>query len=266
MNYLKIFFLALVLAAILMLALKMNSPVFVMIVFFLPASFLASLSAGAQSFTLARLPFLFSGGAVFFLLLFRDNLSDGALAALGASAFFLVLLTTNYFAILYKALPNIAGEEYEKFALKYETGRSFALVFLFLAAFIWYADAFVIYSFFGYPFYSVLLVIFSVTFLLSSFALRVYAALRKENKNSQLPAIYSWVIGLIIVQVSWVIGFWPFGYLTAAFIITIIYYIIVVLFGEYFFGRKNALSAVKEFLFALAIIAIIFYFTRWFPV
>lgn len=261
----KIFFLTVLLAAILALALKMNSPVFVMIILFLPASFLASLSVGAQSFTLARLPFLFSGGLVFFLLLFRNNLSDGALVALSAPAFFLVFSTVNYFAVLYKKLPNIASEEYEKFALKYEAGRNLAFVFLFLAAFVWYADAFAIYSLFGRPFYSALLIIFFATFLLASFALRVYAAPRKENKNLQLPAIYSWAIGLVIVQASWIIGFWPFGYLTAAFIITIIYYVIVALLKEYFFGKKEALSAVKEFLFGLAIIIAVFYFTRWFP-
>lgn len=261
----KIFFLTILLEAILMLALKMNSPVFVILFLFLPAAFLASLSAGGQSFTLARLPFFFSAGIVFFLLLFRNNLSDGLFAAISAFFFFLVFSATGYFAVLYKALPNITGEEYEKFSLKYEIGRNFIFTFLFFAAFVWYANAFAVYSLFGYPFYSALLVIFFITFLLASFALRVCAALRRGAKNSSLSAIYSWAIGLVVVQLSWIIGFWPFGYLTAALIITIIYYVVISSLREYFFGKAEMAGAIKEFLFGVAIVAVIFYFTRWLP-
>ncbi len=262
----KIFFLTVLLAAILTLALKMNSPIFVMAIFFVPVSFLASLSVGFQSFTLARIPFLFLNGVIFFLLFFKNNLSDGLLVSLGAAAVFLVFLATNYFAVIYKALPNIASEEYESFSLKYAASRDIVSAFLFLSAFVWYVNAFAVYSIFGYPFSLALLVIFSITFLLTSFAVRVYAAPQKEKKNPALPAIYSWVIGLITVQASWVIGFWPFGYLTAAFIITIIYYVTLASVKEYFFGKMEVRRMAKEFLFGLAIIAVIFYFTRWLPV
>lgn len=261
----KIFFLTVLLAAILILALKMNSPIFVMAILFLPVSFLASLSAGFQSFTLAMLPFLFLNGVVFFLLFFKNNLSDGLLVSLSAVVVFLVFLATNYFASLYKALPNISNEEYENFSLKYETSRNLVFVFLFWAAFAWYVNAFAIYSIFGYPSYLLLLIIFFITFLLTSFAIRVYAAPRKENKNLQPPAIYSWAIGLVMVQMSWIIGFWPFGYLTAAFIITIIYYVTLAAVKEYFFGKMEARRVAKELLFGLAVIVVIFYFTRWLP-
>ncbi len=261
----KILFLTVLLAAILTLALKMNSPIFVMVFLFLPVSFLVSLSVGSQSFTLARLPFVFLNGVVFFLLFFKNNLPDQILVLFSAVAFFLVFLMTGYFTNLYKALPNIAGEDYEKNFLKYETSCNFLFTFLFLAAFAWCVNAFVIYSVFGYPFYLVLVIIFFVTFLLTSFAARVYAAPRKEKRSSTLPAIYSWVISLIIVQVSWIIGFWPFGYLTAAFIITIIYYIILSAVKEYFFGEKNARRVAKDFLFALAVVIVVFYFMRWLP-
>lgn len=253
------------LAAILSVALKMNSPIFVMAVFFLPMSFLASLSVGSQSFTLARLPFLFLNGVIFFLLFFSNNLSDDLLVLYSAISIFLVFWATNYFASLYKALPNIASEEYEDFSLKYAISRDFVFVFLFFAAFAWYVNAFVIYSIFGYAFYLALLIIFFITFLLTSFAVRVYAAAHKEKKNSALPAIYSWVIGLVIVQASWVIGFWPFGYLTAAFIITIIYYVTLAAVKEYFFGKMETGRMIKELLFGLAVVAAIFYFTRWLP-
>lgn len=261
----KIFFLSILLAVILSLALKMNSPVFVMAVFFLPASFLASLSVGSQSFTLARLPFLFLNGVVIFFLFFKYNLSDAEIVFISLFAFILVFLATNYFASHYKALPNISGEEQETFVLKYEASRDVIFAFLFLTAFIWYVNAFVFYSIFGYPFFLALLIIFFVTFLLTSFAVRVYAAPRKDNKNSALPAIYSWVIGLVMVQASWVVGFWPFGYLTAAVIITIIYYVTLVSVKEYFFGRMETQRVVKEFLFGMAVVIVIFYFTEWLP-
>lgn len=254
-----------VLTAILALAVKMNSPVFAMALLFLPVSFLASLSIGAQSFTLMRLPFIFLNGIVFFLFLFRDNLSDAQAVSFGAIVFYLIFLAMGHFTFLYKALPNIASDEYENFALKYALRRDVVFVFLFLAAFAWYIDAFVLYSIFSYPFYSVLLIIFFITFLLTLFAVRIYAAPGKENKNSRLPAIYIWAISLIIIQASWIIGFWPFGYLTAALIIIIIYYITLSVVKEYFFGKMTPAKMVKEFLFGLLIVAMVFYFTRWLP-
>lgn len=261
----KIFFLTVLLTIILFVALKMNSPVFVMAIFFLPVSFLASLSVGLQSFTLARIPFLFLNGVIFFLIFFKNNLSDELLLFVGAAVIFSVFSAVNSFAVFFKALPNITSEEYENFSLKYESRRDIIFIFLFLAAFIWYINAFVAYSIFGYPFYLSLLIIFFITFLLTSFAARVYAAPRKNDKNFALPAIYSWVIGLVIVQASWVIGFWPFGYLTAALIITIIYYVIVAALKESFFGKKETGKMMKEFLFGLAVIIAVFYFTRWLP-
>jgi len=55
------------------------------------------------------------------------------------------------------------------------------------------------------------------------------------------------VVLLVISEISWIVGFWPFGYLTAAFIITIIYYTTVLILKEYLFGRLQKKDAAIKF-------------------
>lgn len=260
----KNIFFSILLAAITALFWITRIPDFFIWLLFFIAAFFMSLSFAQQSFTLARLPFIFLNGIVFFLLLFQNNLANEKKLILAGIAFFLIFRAIGFFAFLFKSLPNIPSEEYEKVTFKYETVRNVIFVFLFLTLFIWYINAFVVYLFYGYPFFSALLIIFFVTFLLTSFVLRVYMVPFRENKKLRFSAIYSWVISLVIVQAGWVIGFWPFGYLTAALILIIIYYMIFVVMKEYFFGELNKINIAKEIFFWLIVVFFVFYFSRWF--
>ncbi|MBU3925236.1 hypothetical protein KKB43_01630 [Patescibacteria group bacterium] len=56
-----------------------------------------------------------------------------------------------------------------------------------------------------------------------------------------------------------------FGYLTAAFIITIIYYTIISILKKYLFGRIQKKDVMIELAFAALIIIIIFNYTKWLP-
>lgn len=266
MNYLiKNIIFSVLLVAIMELFLATDIPDFFIWVLFLAASFLISLSAGGQSFTLARLPFLFFVGCfLFFYLMFGEITGRGFLFIVG-SAFFLILCFNNYFSSLFKILPNIIQEESENFVKKYELARNLILAFLFLTAFVWYADAFIVYSVLGLPFFLALLMIFFSTLFLSSYVFRIYSFTDK-NELSQDFLLYSWILGLAISQISWIVGFWPFGYLTAALVITIIYYTVIAILKEYLFGELQKKQAVGELIFAALILVIIFYFTKWLPV
>lgn len=232
---------------------------------FFTASFFISLSAGAQSFTLARLPFLFIIGGFLFFYLTPGEIIGKRFLLITGSAFFLVLCFSGYFSSLFKTLPNIAEEGSRDFVKKYEMARDFILVFLFMTAFIWYVNAFIIYSILGLPFYVALLAIFFITFFLSSYILKVYSISDKTELNQEL-SLHAWITGLVISQISWMVGFWPLGYLTAAFIITIIYYTIVSIMKKYLFGKIEKKDIIGDLVFAILMIIMIFNYTKWLPI
>lgn len=265
MNYIiKNIFFSVLLVAIIGLFLTTDIPDFLIGALFLGASFFISLSAGVRSFTLARLPFLFIiGWFLFFYLTPNEIIGKGFLFITG-SAFFLVLCLSNYFSLLFKILPNITQESSQGFIKKYEFARNLILALLFLTAFLWYSDAFIIYSVLGLPFFIALLVIFFITFFLSSLILKIYSISDKTELSEGL-ALCAWTSGLVIGQMSWIAGFWPFGYLTAAFIITIIYYTIISILEKYLFGRIQKKDVMIELAFAVLIIIIIFNYTKWLP-
>lgn len=265
MNYIikNIFFSAWLLVIITMF-LVANIPDFAIGVLFIVSGFFISLSAGAQSFTLARLPFLFIAGCfLFFYLTPVEIVGDGFLLVL-AVAFFLVLYFNGLFSLLFKALPNVAEENLADFLKKYELARSLALALLLVTAFLWYTNAFIIYLVLGMPFYIALLVVFFITFLLTSYLLKVYSMSDKIELNEEL-LLYAWTSGLVVSELSWIVGFWPFGYLTAAFIITIIYYTIISILKEYLFGEVRKKDVIGNLIFAILIIIVIFNYTNWLP-
>lgn len=261
----KTIFLTVLLTAILNLALKTDSSYFLVGVLFLVVSFFSSMSVGAQSFMLARLPFLFVNGAILFVLLSQSSISDNLFLEISSMIIFSVFLAMGRFSSLFKMLPNMSREDYGKIAPKYRSRRNIILSFLYVTAFVWYANAFIVYSLWGYSFSAALILVFLVTFLLTSFTMKIYSASGKERKSAAPLPIYSWIIGLVIGQISWVVGFWPFGYLTVAFIITIIYYTTSMILRDYLFRRLEPRSVVRELIFAGLIIIITFYFTNWLP-
>lgn len=264
----KTIFLSLVLLAILALAIKTSAPLIVTGALFLLASFISSLAISAQSFTLSRVPFLFVNGFVFFMAMARasGSVSDDIFLASSFMAIVSVFRAAAFFSFWHKKLPNISQEDYPKFARSYANARNLIFSFLFLTAFIWYADAFIVYSVLGMPFYLALLAIFFVTLNLTSFFLKISQISSPEKKMPFSAFVYSLITGLVISQMSWIVGFWPFGYLTVAFIITIIYYTAATILKEYLFsGKFDRNSAVRELLFAGIIMALIFYFTEWLP-
>lgn len=264
----KTIFLSLLISGILALGLKTGAPLILTGVIFLLASFIFSLAIGAQSFTLSRVPFLFVNGFVFFMAMARGSgsVSDNVFLVSSFAVIAAVFQATAIFSSWHKKLPNVSLEDYPKFARNYASARNLIFSFLFLTAFIWYADAFVVYSVLGMPFFLALLAIFFVTLNLTSFFLKINRISSPEKKIPFSVPVYSLITGLVISQISWIVGFWPLGYLTIALIITIIYYTVVTISKEYLFsGKFDRISAARELLFAGIIMILTFYFTKWLP-
>lgn len=264
----KTFFLSLILTGIIYLALKTSIPLALTGMLFLVVSFLSSLASGAQSFTLSRLSFLFINGFIFFLAVLHGSggLADYLFLILAFIAINAIFGVTSHFSFLHKNLPNITKEDYPQYSKNYFGARNLIFSFLYLTAFIWYANAFIIYSVLGLPFYVSLLIIFFITLNLTSFLFNILRASSGGEKIIFPISMYSWIMGLIVCQISWVVGFWPFGYLTAAFIITIIYYTVAMILKEYIFSSAFTRTFVlREMIFTGVIIVLIFYFTNWLP-
>lgn len=259
----NIFFSAL-LVMIMGLFLKTDFSDFIIGILFFAASFLFALSVARQSFTLARAPVLFINGWFLFFYLTPSEIIGKYFLLITGMVFFMVFCLCDHFSFLFKSLPNITGLNSEKFIKRYAVAKNLILDLLFITAFIWYADAFIIYSNLGYPFYITLLLIFFITFFLSSFILRICSKSEKSELSREL-SLCAWTSGLVIAQVSWVVGFWPFGYLTASFIITIIYYTIMSILKEYLFGTIEKKGIMGELMFAILMILLIFNYTKWLP-
>jgi len=86
-----------------------------------------------------------------------------------------------------------------------------------------------------------------------------------ERRNRRLVLIYSLVLGFCMLEMGWVVNFWPFGYLTSGSILLMFYYILWDLAQNYFsknLSRKTVL--INLFLFIL-ISGMVLYSSRWLP-
>ncbi|KKP58774.1 MAG: hypothetical protein UR60_C0025G0008 [Candidatus Moranbacteria bacterium GW2011_GWF2_34_56] len=85
------------------------------------------------------------------------------------------------------------------------------------------------------------------------------------EENKQKILVYSLVLGFGVLEMGWVINFWPFGYLTTGVILLMFYYIIWDLSQNYF---KNILSVKKvlvNLIFFIIASGVILHSSIWLP-
>ncbi len=85
----------------------------------------------------------------------------------------------------------------------------------------------------------------------------------QENKKKVL--VYSLIIGFGVLEMGWVINFWPFGYLTTGIVLLMFYYIIWDLSQNYF---KNILSVKRvlvNLIFFIIASSVVLYGSIWLP-
>jgi len=86
-----------------------------------------------------------------------------------------------------------------------------------------------------------------------------------ERRKKRIVLIYSLVIGLAMLQMGWIINFWPFGYLTTGFILLMFYYILWDLVQNYFLGNLSKKKVFINLIFFILISAIVLGSSRWLP-
>lgn len=141
-----------------------------------------------------------------------------------------------------------------------ETAKSVIAMSIMAVIFLFFSSTYGIYLNFDIPSW----------FLMSFYFLNVtvisyqyFLLTGEENKKKVL--VYSLILGFCVLEMGWVINFWPFGYLTTGIVLLMFYYIIWDLSKNYF---KNILS-VKKVLVNLMIFmlmsGIVLYSSIWLP-
>lgn len=129
----------------------------------------------------------------------------------------------------------------------------------FFTIFLWYSLIFYFYLYFGWPKWAVILSVFIISFLI------IYQALLKKNIPSVVSWVYILMTVLILSEISWVVSFWPVGYLIGGMVILTCFYVVWGLIQDHI-DNKLELKIILEYLaIAFIILAIVLGTTRWIP-
>jgi hypothetical protein len=123
--------------------------------------------------------------------------------------------------------------------------------------FMCYAGFYGLYLNFSIPLWLLMLIFLLTTFSLSHH----YLSLLSSDKNKVLS--YSLILGLSMAEISWVINFWPFGYLTTGVIALIFYYMFWDIADSYFINKLSRKKIVINLIFFSLLIGLILFSSRW---
>jgi len=143
---------------------------------------------------------------------------------------------------------------------KDQTARGMIAASATATLFLFYTSFYGIYLNFPIPLWT-LMAFFLVVTILTSFQ---YFSLIEEQKKKVL--IYSIILGMVMMEITCVINFWPFGYLTTGVITLIFYYICWDLTQSYFLKILSKKRVVANVIFFSFLIILILTSSKWLPV
>jgi hypothetical protein len=127
--------------------------------------------------------------------------------------------------------------------------------------FFTYAGAYGLYLNFLVPLYILMLAYFTITLLVSY----QYFSIIKDNERKTV-LVYSFLLGLSMMEISWAMNSWPFGYLTTGVIALIIYHVLWSITQSYFLGILSQKRTIINLLFFSFLIIIVLLSAKWIPV
>jgi hypothetical protein len=138
-----------------------------------------------------------------------------------------------------------------------QTARGIASGGLLATVFFFYAGFFGLYINFSIPLWLLMLVFLAITFVLSYHYLGAISSDKKKVLNLSV------ILGLAMAEISWVINFWPFGYLTTGVIALIFYYMFWDLAQSYFTQKLSKRKIAFNLIFFSLLIGLILFTSRW---
>lgn len=167
---------------------------------------------------------------------------------------FILLASSMYYLALFGAYRL---GKYEKD----ETAKGMNMAATSATVFFTYAGTYGLYLNFFVPLYVLMLAYFVITLLISY----QYFSIIKSNAK-KVVLIYSFLLGLSIMEIFWTMNSWPFGYLTTGVIALILYYILWSIVQSYFLGVLNQKRTIFNLLFFSFLILTVLLTSKWIPV
>lgn len=94
-------------------------------------------------------------------------------------------------------------------------------------------------------------------------AVSYQALINRERRNRWRALFYSLVLGLIMGECAWALGFWPFGYLTTGALALVLYAILWDVTFTAFYGELSLKRTIIRILFLLVLVLLIIASTPW---
>ncbi|NTW14018.1 MAG: hypothetical protein HGA31_03240 [Candidatus Moranbacteria bacterium] len=138
------------------------------------------------------------------------------------------------------------------------TARSFLSISMLSVLFFFYSAAFGFYLNFAVPLWTLTLV-----FGIGSFGAAyqtLSASLRGDRKR---VALYSFAIAFGTAEISWLISFWPFGYLTAGAAMLLFFYIPWDMANSLFLGTLSRKRTVQYLLVTVLLLGLLLWSAPW---
>jgi len=220
-------------------------PNFFLLIFFLTSIILAYLGKKmGGKWIFASLPGFFSASSIgmFFLV-----------SSFWQRQIFLLIATAFLYLIL---LGNIRLKEY---ALD-QTGKGMIMAGTATTAFFAFSVSYGFYLNFLVPLWILMLVYFFITLSISY----QYLSLIKNDKKQVWT--YSLLLSLTMMELIWIMSFWPFGYLTTGVVSLILYYVLWDLTQNYFLNLLSRKRVVANLTFFPLLIFMVLFSAKWLPV
>ncbi|MFZ2192733.1 MAG: hypothetical protein WAV31_00630 [Candidatus Moraniibacteriota bacterium] len=144
---------------------------------------------------------------------------------------------------------------------KDQTARGMNMAATSATIFFAYASAYGLYLNFLVPIYILMLAYFLITFLVSY----QYFSIIKHDQN-RVTWVYSFILGLLMTELVWVMTSWPFGYLTTGVIALILYYMLWDIIQSHFLNILSKKRAIISAIFFSFLIILILLTSKWTPV
>lgn len=141
-----------------------------------------------------------------------------------------------------------------------KTARGVISMVLMATVFLFFSASYGIYLNFKIPSWLLMIFYFTNTVIISY---QYFATIEREKKITVL--IYSLVLGFAMLEMGWIVNFWPFGYLTTGFILLMFYYILWDLVQNYFLKNLSKKKVFVNLVFFILMSAVVLYSSRWLP-
>ena len=164
---------------------------------------------------------------------------------------FSILASVMYY-VAFLALYRI------RFAPKDKTARSFLSIAMLSALFFFFAAAFGFYLNFSVPLSSLVFV-----FALGSFGAAYQTLSSALHGDKRRVALYSSIVAFGVGEISWMISFWPFGYLTAGAVSLMSFYILWDMANSLFLGDISRKRTVWYLAIFMVLIGILLATSPW---